>query len=82
MSSSTRRQWQARQSRQRHLPPRNRTLRLEPLEDRRMLAVLSVNSDLDNTVPDAVLTIREATLLVNNAGDDMAALGRSLTPVN
>jgi hypothetical protein len=44
-----------------------------------MLAVLAVNSDQDNTAPDAELTLREAILLVNNAGDTIAALDRALT---
>jgi len=75
-----RRQWLARQSRPFNSPRYDRCLRLEPLEDRRMLALMSVNSDLDNTTQDAVLTLREATLLVNSGGNPMAALGRGLTP--
>lgn len=54
-------------------------MRLEPLEDRRLLAVLTANTVLDNTTSDANLTLREAILLVNNGGDANAALGRALT---
>ena len=57
----------------------SRRLAAEPLEDRRMLAVLTVNTDLDSTTPDEVLTLREAVLLVNDGGDSIAALGRALT---
>ena len=45
-----------------------------------MPALLSVNSDLDNAAQDRVLTLREATLLVNNADGAIAALGRNLAP--
>jgi len=44
-----------------------------------MLAVLTANTDQDNTTSDTVLSLREAILLVNNAGDSNAALGRALT---
>ena len=44
-----------------------------------MLAALTVNSAQDNTTSDTDLTLREGTLLVNNAGDANAALGRALT---
>ncbi|QDS98162.1 choice-of-anchor Q domain-containing protein [Adhaeretor mobilis] len=56
-----------------------RKLCVEQLEDRRMLAVLDVNSMADNITSDTELTIRESTLLINNAGDSNAALGRALT---
>ena len=52
----------------------------EVLEDRTLLSALTVNTTDDNTESDAVLTLREAILLVNNAGDANAALGRSLSP--
>ena len=52
---------------------------VELLEERRMLAVLTVNSNQDNTTSDTDLTLREAILLVNHAGDANAALGRTLT---
>ena len=35
-----------------------------------MLAVLTANTDQDNMTSDADLTLREAILLVNNAGDN------------
>jgi CSLREA domain-containing protein len=57
-----------------------RRLRFEPLEDRRMLAVLTVNSTADNNNSDDFLTLREAILLVNHAGDAEVALGGPLTP--
>lgn len=41
-------------------------------------ATLTVNSSTDNTTDDVNLTLREAILLVNNAGDATAALGRTL----
>ena len=44
-----------------------------------MLALLTVNSDQDNTTADTDLTLREAVLLVNDAGDANLALGRALT---
>jgi predicted outer membrane repeat protein len=44
-----------------------RRLRLEPLEDRRLLAALLVNSPLDNTVAgDGFVTLREAILAANS----------------
>ena len=49
------------------------------LEDRRLLAALTVNSFADNTTDDAVLTLRESILLVNNGGDANVALGRALS---
>lgn len=56
-----------------------RLARFETLEDRRMLAVLTVNTNMDNTTTDSMLSLREAVLLVNNGGDAIAALGRALT---
>src|SRR5881398_3412190 len=52
---------------------------LEGLEDRLAPATLAVDDVLDNTTADEVLTLREAVLLVNSAGDASAALGRDLT---
>ena len=45
---------------------RHRPLRLEPLEDRRMLAALTVTSLADNTTADGLITLREAILASNN----------------
>lgn len=44
-------------------------LRFEQCEDRRLLAVITVSSDQDNTIVDGVITLRE---IVNfaNADDD------------
>ena len=57
----------------------NRTrLRLEPLEDRLLLALLTVNTLDDDNVADAFLSLSEAVSLVNYAGDSNAALGRAL----
>src|SRR6476619_5280267 len=53
----------------------------EPLEDRRMLAVLTVNSNLDTTASDAVLTLREA-LTVVNAGSTAGLSAAELAQVN
>src|SRR6266851_3188672 len=50
---------------------------LEALEDRLAPATLIVNSVGDNTTPDSLLTLREAILLVDNAGDATTALGRT-----
>lgn len=59
--------------------PRSRFIpRLDVLEDRAVPATLVVNTANDNTTDDAVLTLREAVLLVN-AGGDAAALGRALS---
>ncbi len=43
-----------------------RRLRVEQLEDRRMMAVLTVNSAADNTLADGLITLREAILAANN----------------
>ena len=51
----------------------------EVLEDRTLLAAITVNTTIDNTADDAFLTLREAILLVNNNGNASAALGRSLS---
>lgn len=51
---------------------------LEVLEDRCVPAVLTVNTNLDNTDADGLLSLREAVALVNESGDAMAALGRDL----
>lgn len=40
-------------------------LRLEPLEDRRMLSVFAVNSMADAVAPDGVITLREALEAAN-----------------
>src|SRR5262245_39378742 len=60
-------------------PTRRRSLRLESLESRSLLATLTVNSTEDSNEPDDVLTLREAILLVNFAGDANAALGDDLS---
>ena len=60
--------------RRRHIPTRRRSqsasrrrLRVEPLEDRRLLAALVVNSPFDNTVSgDGLVTLREAILAANS----------------
>ena len=59
--------------------PYARRLAIEQLEDRRLLATITVDSEADNTTADTELTLREATLLVNEAGDAATALGRALT---
>ncbi len=47
--------------------PHRRRLGFEPLEDRRLLAALFVNSPLDNTIAgDGLVTLREAILAANN----------------
>jgi hypothetical protein len=62
----------------------SRRLRVEPLEDRRMLAVLTVNThsdDWNTTVGDEFLTLREAITVVN-AGTKtgiIPVLGRELS---
>lgn len=38
----------------------HRKLRFDQFEDRRMLAVFTVNSNLDNTISDGLTTLREA----------------------
>jgi len=52
--------------------PYARRLRLEQLEDRRMLAVLTVQNDLDDTLAnlagDSQLSLREAVEIANNQG--------------
>ena len=54
-------------ARRRGRPASRRRLRLEPLEDRRLLAALIVNSPLDNTVSgDGLVTLREAILAANS----------------
>ena len=42
-----------------------RRLAAEPLEDRRMLAVITVDSLLDNTTDDGLVTLREAIIAAN-----------------
>ncbi len=82
MSRMTRFDWLRCQSHPRRTMKRarnDRRLRIEPLEERRVLAVLTANTDQDDTISDTVLTLREAILLVNNGGDANAALGRALT---
>jgi hypothetical protein len=49
------------------------------LEDRLAPATLTVNGAADINAADGVLTLREAVLLENGAGDATAALGRNLT---
>lgn len=50
--------------------PLSRRLRMELLEDRCLLAVITVNSLLDNTTADGQVTLREALLAAN--GDTVA----------
>lgn len=50
------------------------------LEERLTPATILVDGLVDNNEADAGLSLREAVLLVNNAGDAVAALGRDLTP--
>jgi hypothetical protein len=45
--------------------PFYRSLRIEPLEERRVLANLTVSSFDDNVTSDAVLTLREAVQVAN-----------------
>ena len=53
----------------------------EILEDRCLLATLTVNTLSDGVASDdSAITLREAVLLVNDGGDANAALGRSLSP--
>ena len=57
-------------------PRHDRRLRIEPLEDRRMLATLIVNSAQDNvTSGDGLVTLREAIIAANN--DTVTDLGLS-----
>ncbi len=59
---------------------RHRKLGLETLEDRRVLAVLTVNSNLDSVAGDNFLSLREAIAVVNdNDLGIIAELGRTLT---
>src|SRR3954471_19040477 len=51
--------------RNRRNPEGRRLNRFEQLEDRRMLAVLNVNTNLDTTASDTMLTLREALGVVN-----------------
>ncbi|HEV3165886.1 MAG TPA: CSLREA domain-containing protein, partial [Isosphaeraceae bacterium] len=44
---------------------RNRTAWLEPLEDRRLLATIAVNTTADDVTPDATLSLREAIEVAN-----------------
>ena len=60
--------------------PHRRTNRvIESLEPRLVFAAFTVNTLLDNTTADNVLSLREAALVIENSGDTTAALGRSLT---
>src|SRR6266851_3831568 len=52
---------------------------LEALEDRLAPAILIVNSTADSNTANSVLSVREAILLVNHAGNAPIALGRGLT---
>ncbi|MEX0613529.1 MAG: hypothetical protein WD229_15535, partial [Pirellulales bacterium] len=60
-----------------NLAPLQRRLRFEPLEDRRLLAVLTVNSSLDNlSGGDGVVTLREAIIAANtDATTDLGHTG-------
>ena len=55
----------------------SRTLQFEPLEDRQLLAVLTVNSLLDNTpAGDGLVTLREAIAAANaDAATDLGHTG-------
>lgn len=50
----------------RSYPPSSKRLRPELLEDRRMLAVITVDSLADNTINDGLITLREAIVAANN----------------
>jgi len=67
MSRMQRFEWFRRQRsfRRQNSPPHDRSLRLEPLEDRRMLAVITVNSMADDLVVDGMVTLREAIQAAN-----------------
>jgi uncharacterized repeat protein (TIGR01451 family) len=56
-----------------------RLARVEFLEDRRVLAVLTVNSLGDNPADTSALTLRDALTLVNNAGSP-GSLGQASMP--
>src|SRR5262245_42053560 len=57
-----------------------RPLRIEPLEDRRLLAVLTVTTTADNyNFGDGQLTLREAIAMSNPAGGDTINFAPSLT---
>ena len=57
----------------------HKKLSFRPLEARRLLAAITVNSSADTNIADGQLTLRESVLLVNGAGDASAALGRALS---
>src|SRR5262245_17096009 len=63
----------------RPMKPTRARLTVSPMEDRLVPATLFVNSLFDNTTADAELTLREAIALVNQGGNAVAALNRSLT---
>src|SRR5438045_3858589 len=65
----------------RRSPEGRRLNRFEQLEDRRMLAVLTVNTNLDTTASDTVLTLREA-LGVVNTGSTAGLSAAELAQVN
>jgi predicted outer membrane repeat protein len=58
-------------------PPASRKARFEPLEDRTLLAVLTVNSPLENNTPgDGLVTLREAIRAANqNTTTDLGQTG-------
>src|SRR3954468_17266020 len=58
-----------------------RLSRFEQLEARHLLAVLTVNTNLDTTASDAVLTLREA-LAVVNTGSTAGLSAAELAQVN
>lgn len=78
VSSTTSRRTRRHQTRKAR-PPERRRARFEFLEDRRVLAVLTVNSVGDVAADTSALTLRDAITLVNNAGDP-ASLGQSSMP--
>lgn len=78
ISPSTSRRTRRRQTKKARSPERRRA-RFEFLEDRRVLAVLTVNSVGDAPADTSALTLRDAITLVNNAGDP-TSLGQSSMP--
>src|SRR4051812_11185494 len=62
-------------------PNGRRLSRFELLEKRDLLAVLTVNTNLDTTASDAVLTLREA-LAVVNSGSTVGLSATELAQVN
>jgi len=55
------------------------TCAIESLERRVLFSTVTVNTLLDDTTIDSLMSLREAVSLIQNGGDDTAAIGRSLT---